>query len=216
MANPIKGASQFLNGIFGQGSDINREIVELDPGTLKGIEDQSLQAARPVEEFNKEISQGVGEQGFMQGQSSMPNPYLGEAIRQKYRSIAHQDLDNIRLQNETQAKFRKSQQLQKSFQMQMAKQNVQTANYEALARANMEAEMARAEVLVNVLGIGGRIGGMYAGGAFDKKEQKQKRSGTWYAPEKNPGPLDWGAGGEEDPSSIMPPSMPSSIARHRP
>lgn len=209
MANPIKGASNFINGMFGGGDGPTRQIVELDPGTLQSIEDQSAQAARPVEEFNKEISQGVGEQGFTQG-SSMPDPYLGEAIRQKYRSMARQDLDSIRLQNETQAKFRKSQQLQRSFKMQMAKQNVQTANYEALARANMEAEMARSQVLMNVLGIGGRFAGMYAGGFFDKAKGGAS-SGIWSAPEKEAGALDWGAGGESEES--MP--MPSSIARYR-
>lgn len=90
----------------------------------------------------------------------------------------------------------------------MARQNVATANYEAMAKANMEAEIARSQVLVNVLGIGGRLGGMYAGGYFDKPQKPS--NGTWSAPEKEPGSLDWSAGGESSGS------MPNSIARHRP
>lgn len=209
MANPIKGASNFLNGVFGQGSGVDRQIVELDPGTLKNIEDQTTQAARPVEEFNKELGQGVGEQGFMHP-SAQPDPYFGEALRQKYRTMAKQDLDGIRLQNETQAKFRKSQQLQKSMQIQLAKQNVQTANYEALARANMEAEMARSQVLVNVLGIGGRIGGMYAGGFFDKKQNNNNMEPSGFEGWQTQEPIGPSEMGQQ--SSVP---MPSSIARQR-
>lgn len=206
MANPIKGASNFLNGVFGQGSGVDRQIVELDPGTLKNIEDQTTQAARPVEEFNKELGQGVGEQGFMQT-SAQPDPYFGEALRQKYRTMARQDLDNIRLQNETQAKFRKSQQIQKSFKMQLARQNVATANYEAMAKANMEAEIARSQVLVNVLGIGGRIGGMYAGGYFDQKKNNEPSGFEGWQTQEPIGPSEMGQ------QSSVP--MPSSMARNR-
>jgi exosome complex RNA-binding protein Csl4 len=86
-----------------------------------------------------------------------------QAIRNQYNKVAGDAVGGIIRQNQNNAAIQKSQWQQQAARSAIAQQQVQTQNYEMMTNAMNQADMARAQVLSSILGVGGMAAGMYAG-----------------------------------------------------
>ena len=191
-------------GIFGsRGRSPTRGIAGLDAGASGLIDKSTDRADRSLDDYQAEQNQynSSGESFAQtpqmvqqeQARSGGDGPMMGQAIRSRYNQVANQDIQRLRYKNDMKARMTKSDDMKKTFHMQMARQNIMNGSLARLAEANLQAADARANILMQVLGAGGMAAGMYAGGMFDNKNVSISGSGVKPSGEAG---LGWGSGGE--------------------
>jgi len=161
-----------IGGLLGGGPKAS--IVGLDNPT-KDLIHEGVQ--RSINESSGDIS-GQLQEGTAQAMDSLSGPDAGltaagtgqdenmlRAIQNKFRNESSKDLKKFRMQTDLQSKLLKSQRMQQMSQQAMMKQNVMTQNFAMLSQAYQQNEAARAEVISNIIGLGGTAAMMSGGGA---------------------------------------------------
>ena len=143
----------------------NQEIISLDPQTqgmiAEGVNravgqtpsDIANQSMAGVESAVRGLSPSddmVNREAVRTGQ----NPYLMSAVQNKLRQETSRDLARFKSQADIQARLAKAQRMQQISQSALAGQQVQLNNFMALSQAYQQNEMARAQVISNVIGLG--------------------------------------------------------------
>jgi hypothetical protein len=172
----LDAAGRMFSGGGGPGLD----VVPLDPGTNKLIGDSVARSGRSDAAIGAEKNTGVQDAGGqgMQSAGDLKAQAAGtgqdsgmlDAIRKQYNNVAGSQINKIVQNNQMTAGLTRAHALQQSAHAALAQQQVETQNYEALSNALNSAEMARAQVLSNVLGTAGMGAGMYLGSRRPKTE----------------------------------------------
>lgn len=173
MAGLLSDVGGGLGNMF-DGSNPSLKVVPLDPGTQKLIGDTTARAGQSNAELTKQANEGVAASGAQATQSdqslkqdaaaSGQNPAMLQAIKNQYGQVAGKSIQDTVTRNQNNASMRRAQMLSEAAKAQLAKQQVETQNYEALSNAMNQAEMARAQVLSSIFGAVGTAAGMYVAG----------------------------------------------------
>jgi hypothetical protein len=187
-----------LDSLLG-GSGPDLKVVELDPGTQALINQQSKNAQAGPGAIADKMNAGVREAGNQAqatpDQTQSRAAQTGEdtaglqAIRNQYMKTAGDAVGGIVRQNQANAAVQQGQLLNQAARSRLAQQQVATQNYEMMTQAMNAADQARAQVLSNVLGVGGMAAGMYAAGpAGAKKPYKANLQASDYEHSTPTGP----------------------------
>jgi hypothetical protein len=186
-----------LDGFLGGGGP-SLNVVPLDPQTQAKIGTQVSNATQTDQQFSDKMNAGVrdaGAQGLQtdsqaQARASQTgeNPASLQAIRNQYNKVAGDSIGGVVRQNQTNAAMTRANWMQSAARSAIAQQQVQTQNYEMMTQAMNQADMARAQLLSNILGVGGMAGGMYLAGGFGGHGGMRTRQGPTTAG----GPMDAG------------------------
>lgn len=166
-----------LDSILG-GSGPSLNIVPLDSGTQGLIKGQVDRATAGPGAIAEKANAGVREAGAQAqatpDQTNQRAAQTGEgsaglsAIRNQYMKTAGDAVGGIVRSNQANAAVTQGNMLNQAARSALAQQQVQTQNYEMMTQAMNAADAARAQVLSNVLGVGGMAAGMYAAGPHGK------------------------------------------------
>jgi len=158
-----------LDGLTG-GSGPSLNIVPLDPGTQNLIKGQIGNSTQNDATIAEKLNSGVAAAGQQGMQSSDQlnqraaqtgeNPASLEAIRRQYNKVAGDTVASVVRNNQTNAAMTRANWMNQAARSMLAQQQVQTQNYQMLTQAMNAADAARAQILSNVLGVGGMAAGM--------------------------------------------------------
>lgn len=166
-----------LDSVLG-GSGPSLNVVPLDPATQGLISNQVSNANQSTGAIADKMNTGVraaGAQAQQTGdQTQARAAQTGEsssglqAIQNQYRKVAGDAVGGVVRQNQATAAITQSNWQQQAARSAIAQQQVQTQNYSMMTQAMNAADMARAQVLSNVLGVGGMAAGMALAGPKGK------------------------------------------------
>ncbi len=161
-----------IGGLLGE-SDPTLKIVPLDSGTQNLITGQQTRAGQTDAQLGQQANAGVSQSGQQMQQSdqslkqeaagSGSDPAMLQAIRNQYGQKAGSGIQDLMAKNQNNTAMVRANMLQQAAHSQVAKQQVETQNYENLTNAMNQAEMARAGVLSSIFGAVGVGAGMYLG-----------------------------------------------------
>lgn len=172
MAGLLSGAANFASNLFGGSNGPSYNVVPLDPGTQKLINTQASTATDPnaAAKLNAGVAE-AGNQGMeteaqanQKAASSGESPGMLQAIRNQYNQQAGKSIQNLIRGNQVNADIVRGQWMSDAAKSAIAQQKVQTQNYENLSNAMNAVEMARAQALSQILGVGGMVAGGYMAG----------------------------------------------------
>lgn len=167
-----------IGGLLGE-SNPDLKIVGLDPGTKAIIDQQTKNAVTGPGAVADKMNAGVRDAGMqpqqtpdqLQARASQTgeDPASLKAIRNQYMKTAGDAVGGIVRANQANSAITQSNWMNQAVRNQLAQQQVQTQNFELMTKAMNDADMARAQVLSNILGVGGMAAGMYAAGPHGPK-----------------------------------------------
>ncbi len=143
--------------------------VDLDAGTKGLIQESVTRAQTPYK--SSDIDQSASmfmPKGPSQGQANsglLSAPGAGQAIANKYASIAGEKLSGLKDEQGRSDKEKEFARTGMAFNNAMNQQQVQTQNYEAYLQQIKNEQQVRAETLNTILGGGASIAGGAIGGA---------------------------------------------------
>lgn len=151
------------NKLFGSGQGVTANVVPLDDQTNQLISAGVNRATAPSDQVANNLNAGVGDSTSSLAGPSVDqraaktgeNAPMLQAIKNQYNQVAGKDIQRITNQNRINADVTKSQWLKQYAAGAMAQQNVATQNYASLTNAYNQSQMARAQVLSSILGLGG-------------------------------------------------------------
>jgi len=159
----------------------DKTIVPLDPNTTSLIDESVNRMNVPLEQTQKEMQGSMMEQGesFLESpeeaRSQFANmgesPYMGDAIKSIHKSQSRDSLQRIRDEADYQNRVDHAAKLKSSWQLTMAKRNIEIDNLAKQAEANIQAEALRAKFLSSVFQTAGRVTAISVMG---NKKNKQK------------------------------------------
>lgn len=142
-----------------------RNIVPLDPSTSGLIDDTVNHLNVPLSQTQSEMQGPMLQnaestfqnpfQSDAQHAASGNTPYMADAIKDKYFSMGHEDLNRIKTQADYQGMIAQGNRLKSAWQLAMAKNNVMIDNLQKQAEANIQAEQLRAQFLSSVFKTAG-------------------------------------------------------------
>jgi hypothetical protein len=169
-----------IDGLLGGGGGPDLKIVPLDPGTQNLINNQVKNANVSTGEIASKMNAGVQDAGNQAMQTSdglnQRAAQTGEsagslqAIRNQYNKYAGDAVGNVVRSNQANAAMTRANWQNQAARNAIAQSQVQTQNYEMMTQAMNAADAARAQVLSNVLGVGGMAAGMYLGGRQPRQQ----------------------------------------------
>jgi hypothetical protein len=167
----------FLDGLLGGGPSL--EVVPLDPQTQQRIGNQVNNAAATEKDFSQKYDAGVAAAGdqakqtdsqFAQRSAQTGEDQAGlQAIRNQYNKAAGDAVSGILRKSQYQQQLTRNQLASDAARSAIAKQQVETSNYEAMTNAMNQADAARASIISNILGVGGMVAGAAIAGGGRKK-----------------------------------------------
>ncbi len=143
--------------------------VDLDSGTKGLIQESIGRAQTPYK--SSDIDQSASmfmPKGPSQGQMNsglLSSPGTGQAIANKYASIAGEKLSELKSEQGRSDKEKEFARTGMAFNNAMNQQQVQTQNYEAYLQQIKNEQQVRAETLNTILGGGASVAGGAIGGA---------------------------------------------------
>ena len=157
-------------GLF-TGDGPSRTIVGLDPTTNKLINTQINQATDP--NLSQTLQSGAAQSGQNMLQTDTgatqeaagmgQNPAMMQAIRNQYNNVAGKHINQLMQQSNNTSEITRAAMLQRAQASAHASAQVQISNYERMVDAMNNAEMARAQTISGILGLGGMAAGMAMG-----------------------------------------------------
>lgn len=143
-------------------SQSNRFINELERDATRSPDQIANESLVGVEGQPNHVFQSDDQ--LMQAQQRMGGPALGDALANRYRQYAGEDIGRIASEARHKAQLTKADRLSKSAEMNLARQGVKTSAYARLVQARSNRMAARAEVIRSFLGLGGAAAGAAFGG----------------------------------------------------
>ena len=126
----------------GVNRSINESPEQISEQMLGGVE-SGVAALSPSDEMISQEAERTGQ-----------NPYLLQAVQNKYRGETARDLGRFKTQADMQSRLLKAERMQQIAQSAIAGQQVQTNNFAMLSQAFQQNEAARASVISNIIGLG--------------------------------------------------------------
>jgi hypothetical protein len=148
-----------VGGMFGRDPKLN--TVDLDKGT-SALVDASAQRVihETPEQIRQQLTQGIGTELpqmpiEQQAAQSGQDPNLLGAIRRQYSAKANQSVQRLKDQAHLDAQLEKGKRMSEFSRVAIARQQVQTQNFEALAQAYQQNQAARAQMISSLINLGG-------------------------------------------------------------
>lgn len=193
-------------GGLASGDAPTAQAVDLDSGTKGLIKEQADQALKGPSDIYNSMTDGesVAKNQFNDQLSQQNNAAMGggnsatsQAIQNKYANALGSDIEDYKNRASYGAQLESAHRLMKAQANVRAQAAVKQHAYSMQMEAQRRSDQMRAQVISSVLGIAGKVGGMYAGGMFDSKTSTPVQNG--------------GGGGASASAATGPMSMPNDF-----
>lgn len=173
MYAPVHGTMDAMNEAEQQAFGAMGQDEQIDQGTQDLVKAQTARAMRSPEEYQAEAMQGADVSTQMLGASQAePGPIgyqdggTGEAIKARAAKLHASDMNRLTQKAGTKATQNKFNATQMAMQQQEAMKNIGHIRTQRYQIGLENAKAARNQVLTNVLGMAGTIGGAALGGGM--------------------------------------------------